>query len=90
MGSRHGMAVRDRAAPRTPTSAPGERRREWPRQISRSDTVPSFGSIERSLERQVEHLSDAIAEARHAGLSWATIGAIVGVPAAVVRTIHDE
>jgi putative NADH-flavin reductase len=52
--------------------------------------VPSVSSLERRLKRQVEFLRDEIAEARRAGLSWATISALVGVPADVVRTIHDE
>jgi hypothetical protein len=52
--------------------------------------VPSVASLEQRLKRQVEFLRDEIAEARRAGLSWATISALVGVPTDVVRTIHDE
>jgi hypothetical protein len=90
MSSRYGAAVRDRSAQGTPARAPGERCREWFRQISRSDMVPSVASLEQRLKRQVEFLRDEIAEARRAGLSWATISALVGVPTDVVRTIHDE
>jgi hypothetical protein len=90
MGTRYGMAVGDRRALRMPTRAPGERCREWLRQLARSDTVSSVASLERRLRRQAEFLRDEIAEARQAGLSWAAIGALVGVPADVVRTIHDE
>jgi hypothetical protein len=52
--------------------------------------VSPVTSFERRLQRQLELLRDEIAEARRAGLSWATIGALVDVPADVVRTIHDE
>jgi hypothetical protein len=84
------MAVGDRRAQRMPTRAPGERCREWLRQLARSDTVSPVASLERRLRRQAEFLRDEIAEARQAGLSWAAIGALVGVPADVVRTIHDD
>ncbi|HEY3140319.1 MAG TPA: hypothetical protein VGJ86_04280 [Acidimicrobiales bacterium] len=62
----------------------------WLRSIARpSETSPSDG-LKQRLNRQLELLRDEIASARRAGLSWSTIGTMVGLAPDTVQSIHAE
>jgi hypothetical protein len=69
-----------------------DRTRDWLRHLSgrRTDLASSAGELKRRLNRQLELLRDEIAQARRAGFSWNSIGAMVGLEPDTVRSIHAE
>lgn len=69
-----------------------DRTRDWIRHLSerRTDIASSASELKRRLNRQLELLRDEIAQARRAGFSWSSIGAMVGLEPDTVRSIHAE
>jgi hypothetical protein len=69
-----------------------ERTRDWIRHLSerRTDIASSASALKQRLNRQLELFRDEIAQARRAGFSWSSIGAMVGLEPDTVRSIHTD
>jgi hypothetical protein len=62
----------------------------WLDSITRPTETSPSDELKQRPNRQLELLRDEITEARRAGLSWSAIGAMVGLAADTVQSIHTD
>ncbi len=62
----------------------------WLESLSRPKETSVSDELRQRLNHRLELLRDEITEARRAGLSWSTIGAMVGLAPDSVRALHAE